>query len=154
MKNNLTRHALGTVGTAGLAALGVAALLPSKAAAAEYPKLKHAKEALNAARDELKKADYDFRGHKAEALEAINPPSTRSRPDRRPVNSGTPAPEIHRRLPGPSGFTSTALQRLYQPRVRQQFRQGVFRPVLHHLVRPDAPTISSTRLFEVGRSGP
>ena len=40
MKDNLTRRtALGAVGTAGVAALGVMALLPSKAAAAEHPHL-------------------------------------------------------------------------------------------------------------------
>lgn len=72
MKDNLTRRtALGTVGAAGLAALTATVLTPSRAAAANYPKLRHALDALSDARDELKKTDYNFNGHKGEALEAI-----------------------------------------------------------------------------------
>jgi hypothetical protein len=70
MKDNLTRRAaLGAVGTAGLAALGAMALLPSKAAAAEkYPHIKAALEELRSAKQELNDAASDFGGKKKAAL--------------------------------------------------------------------------------------
>ena len=74
MKDNLTRRAaLGVVGTAGLAALTATALLPTRSQAAEkHPHIRAALEELRAARDELKAADTDFKGHKADAIDAID----------------------------------------------------------------------------------
>jgi hypothetical protein len=75
MKDRLTRRAaLGAVGTAGLAALAAAALLPSKAAAAErheHPHLHRVLEELRAAKDELEETEHRFGGHKREAIDAI-----------------------------------------------------------------------------------
>lgn len=74
MKDNMTRRAaLGMVGTAGLAALAASALLPSRAPAAEkHPKIRAALADLKEARDELKEADTDFKGHKKDAIEAVD----------------------------------------------------------------------------------
>ena len=70
MKNGMTRRAaLGIVGTAGAAAVGVTMLTPSRAAAGH---LSSALDELRAARREIHESESRFGGHKAEAIDAID----------------------------------------------------------------------------------